>query len=263
MAKLHELLAAERTRTSSWNQMYADTLDKFKKADHYFNGRTRRLHLFEDTEVKEGKDANKAIEDAEREDKPVITTVSETLTDALEVFRKAEDLLFQRNKAKQSATGTVMWQGEPYLPDLPMDQLLGLESRLKKMKELWLAMPTQDATRAWKPKAGAAVGIYAAEPEETTKTDKRVIPIVLHAVTKEHPANVQMISKDVTIGRFTTTRSTGAVTALQKFEALKRLDEVLVEISSARQRANLTEAPEVRLADKLVTLLLEPLLKFS
>jgi methyl coenzyme M reductase subunit D len=97
----------------------------------------------------------------------------------------------------------------------------------------------------------------------TTKTSKEVMPIVLHKESKEHPAQVQPISKDVTVGTFTTIRRTGTVTALQKFEALKQLDELLVEVVSARQRANQTEAPDGELGGKLAALLLEPFDKFN
>lgn len=257
MAKLHELLAAQNTRNSSWNQMFADTQDKFNKADHYFNGMTRRLAIFKDDA------SNQAVQDMERVDKPVITTVRETLKDALEVFAKAEDVQFQKNRAKQIATATIMFGGQVLVTDVPMDQLLGLESRLQKMKELWLKIPTQDATRSWKLSPDAGVGIYEASSEVTTKTDKTVMPIILHEQSKEHPAQVTPISKDLPVGAFTTTRRTGAATAQQKYEALKQLDELLVEIKSARQRANQTEAPEGNLGAKLAALLLEPFEKFN
>lgn len=257
MAKLHELLAAERTRTTSWNQMYADTADKFKKPDHYFNGVTRRLQMFTDDP------SNESVQLMERVDKPVITTVIETLRDALEVFAKAEDLQYEKNKAKQIATGTVLWRGEEWATDLPMDELLGLESRIGRLKELWLTIPTQDATRTWKLAPDTGMGIYEAPAETTTKTEKKVVPVVLHEVTKEHPAQVQAIGKDEPVGAFTTTKRTGTATAQQKFEALQQIDELLVEIKAARQRANQTEAPRAQLGKKLAALLLEPFEKFN
>lgn len=237
--------------------MYEDTADKFKKADHYFNGLTRRLQMLKDDP------SNEAVQAMERVDKPVITTVLETLKDALEVFARAEDLQFQKNKAKQLATGNVLWRGEVLLPDLPMDELLGLESRVGRLRELWASIPTQDATRTWKPVPNEGVGIYEAAPEITTKTEKKVVPVILHEATKEHPANVQAIGKDEPVGAFTTTKRTGTATAQQKFEALKQIDELLVEVKSARQRANQTEAPEGELGKKLAGLLLEPFEKFN
>jgi hypothetical protein len=252
MAKLHELLAAEKTRTGSWNAMHADTLSKFKKSAHYFDGHSRRLQMLEDSP------ANRAIEAGQVENKPVITTVYETLKDALDVFAKAEDLQFQKNLTKHRAAGTVMWQGEAYLKDVPIDQLLGLESRITKLRELWETIPTQDATRTWTHNPDMGTGVYEASLEETEKTEKQAVPVTLAQPTKEHPAQVQLISKDVTVGRFTTQRRTGAATAQQKYDALKQIDDLLVEIKAARQRANETPAEDGRLGHKLAELLLEP-----
>lgn len=252
MAKLHELLAAEKTRTGSWNAIYADTLGKFKKPTHFFEGHSRRLQMLEDNP------ANKTLEAEALEDKPVITTVYETLKDALEVFAKAEDLQAQKNLTKHRAEATVMWQGEPFLIDMPIDQLLGLESRIGKLRELWESVPTQDATRTWTANPDIGTGVYETNLEETAKTEKVAVPISLHPGTKEHAPQVQLISKDVTVGRFSTRRRTGAATAQQKFDALKQIDDLLVEIKAARQRANETPVAEGSLGRKVAQLLLEP-----
>lgn len=253
MTKLHEVLAVLKTRTGSWNQLYLDTMKKFKDPAHYFEGHTRRLKMIEEN------DGNAALQAAAREDKPVITTVHETLIDALEIFAKAEDLEAQKNWTKHQAVGTVMFRGKLMLTDVPIDELLGVESRLTKLKELWNVIPTQDATRTWRPVPNAGTGIYESDEEETTKTEKTVVPILLHGPTAEHPAQVHPINKDVTVGKFIMKRRTGAATAQQKFEALKRIEDVLVEIKMARQRAN--EAPVVQpqpVGQILVDLLLEP-----
>lgn len=252
MAKLHELLPAEKTRTASWNQMWADTLAKFKKSAHYFDGHSRRLQMLIDSP------ANKVIEAGQLEDKPVITTVYETLKDALEVFATSEDLQFQKNLTKHRAVATVMWNGAPFLTDIPIDQMLGLESRVTKLRELWESIPTQDATRTWTANPDIGTGVYEAPVEETEKTDKQAVAVELSPPTKEHPAQVQLISKDVTVGKFTMRRRTGAATAQQKYEALKQIDDLLVEIKSARQRANETVVEDGHLGRKLAQLLLEP-----
>lgn len=252
MSKLHELLAAEKTLTGSWNAMHADTLSKFKKHQHFFEGQTRRLKMFEQS------DANEALEAEQLKDQPVITTVFETLQDALKVFAKAEDLQFEKNLTKHNAVGTVMKNGEPYLVDIPIDQLLGLESRISKIKELWESIPTQDATRTWTANPDVGTGVYETTPEGTPKTEKLAIPIQLHPGTEQHAPQMQLISKDVVVGRFTTQRRTGTATAQQKYEALQQIDAFLVEIKAARQRANETPVVEGRLGQKVAALLLEP-----
>lgn len=253
MAKLHELLAAEKTPTGAWNALREDTMKKFRNTDQFFSGHSKSLRMIEDTPQ------NKVIEEQAREEKPVITTVYDTLEYALDVFAKAEDLQYQKNATNRKATGTVLWEGKPFLVDLPVDELLGLEARLTNLREVMMSIPTLDASKHWRT-SSAGTRVWETEfAEETTKTEKTIVPITLKEATKEHPAQVQAVTKDVVVGKYSTTKRSGAATALQKAESIKRIDALLVEIKQARMRANETEAVTDKVADKLVKLILEPL----
>lgn len=254
MTKLHELLAAEKTSNASWHEVQDGTLKKFKDPTHYFNGHSKSLAM-----IAEGPEAE-AIAKQASEEKPVTTTVYDTLEYALALFAGAEDLLYQKNKTNQTAAGTVMWHGTPLLVDMPVDELLGLENRLAKLRQVFAEIPTLDATKHWEPATEIGKHIWQMKfPEQTTKTEKQISPVILHAATKEHPANVQAVSKDVTVGTNTIMRRSGAATALQKAEAIKTIDNLLVEIKQARMRANATEANKDKIGHIIVNLLLEPL----
>lgn len=253
MTKLHELLAAEKTPTASWNTLREDTIKKFKNADHFFNGHDKSLKMIEDSP------ANTAEEDKARESKPVPTTVYDTLEYALGIFAKAEDLQYQKNSTNRVATGTVMWRGAELLKDMPIDELLGLEARLGHIRAIIDAAPTLDATRHWVP--APTLGAYVHElmtPERTTKTEKVLVPVIMAPATDKHPAQVQAVQKDIVVGTFSTMKRSGACTAIQKSDALVRIDELLVEIKQARMRANETVATDGRIAGKLVALIMEP-----
>jgi len=253
MAKLHELLAAEKTPTGAWNQLYEDTLKKFKNPTHFFDGHSKSLAMIEDTE------ANKAVEAQAREEKPVTTTVYETLEYALDLYGKAEDLQYQKNATNRKATGTVLWRGEPLLRDMPVDELLGLEARLTKLRQLYAEVPTLDATKHWRPAEHIGRHVWETRhAEENTKTEKQTLPVVMSPATREHPAQIQAVQKDIVVGKFSTTKRSGAATALQKAEALKRIDELLVEIKQARMRANETVVEGGSVSEVLLPLLLEP-----
>lgn len=253
MAKLHELLAAEKTPTGAWNQLYEDTAKKFANPSHFFEGHSKSLKMIEDSP------ANSALENAAREEKPVTTTVYDTLEYALDIFGKAEDLQFQKNKTNQQAVGTVMWKGAMLLAEIPVDSLLGLEARLTRLRLLYAAVPTVDASKQWEPakETGAYIHVVV-HPDVTTKTEKTRIPFTLKEATKEHPAQVAVLDKDVVVGQFTTIKRSGAATAIQKAEAIKLIDELLVEIKQARMRANETEVAKGSIASTLVQLLLQP-----
>jgi hypothetical protein len=254
MTKLHELLAAEKTPTAAWNTLREETIKKFKNASHFFQGHSKSLAMIDDTP------ANKAEEDKAREDKPVPTTVWETLDYALKIFAKAEDLQFQKNATNRIAAATVMWAGKPLLEDLPVDELLGLEARLGKLREVVEAIPTLDATKHWRlaPNIGAHVWELPAA-EKTTKTEKVVVPIEMSPATAQHPAQVQAIQKDNVVGVFALMRRSGEATAVQKSDMIVRIDELLVEIKQARMRANETVAVSGKVGDAIIGLIMEPL----
>jgi hypothetical protein len=220
MTKLHELLAAEKTPTGAWNQLYEDTLKKFKNPAHFYEGHSKSLAMIEDTPN------NKATEEQAREEKPVTTNVYDTLEYALDIFRKAEDLQYQKNATNRIATGTVMWRGSVLLENMPVDELLGLESRLTRIRALFSEIPTLDATKHWQKAEGLGAHVWETTyPEETTKTEKSLFPVVMSEATKEHPAQIQAVGKDVVVGKFTTIKRCGSATAEQKAEAIKRVDE--------------------------------------
>lgn len=254
MAKLHELLAAEKTPTAAFNAVLEETVKKFKNPSHFFDGHTKSLAMIEDTPE------NKAIEAQAVEQKPVTTTVLETLSFTLDLFGKAEDLQYQKNATNRQAVGTVLWQGQPFLVDMPVDELLGLEARLGRIRQLFVDMPTLDATRHWTPSKQTGLGVWETQfPEETVKTEKILTPVIMAPATDKHPAQVQAVNKEVVVGKYTATKRSGAATALQKANAIKLVDELMVQVKQARMRANETVAVEDRIGDKIVSLLLQPL----
>jgi hypothetical protein len=251
MTKLAELLAAEKTPNGAWNSLREETIKKFKKESDYFAGHSKSLHMLEDNPQ------NEAIEAQAREERPVTATVYDTLEYALQIYGKAEDLQYAKNKTNQIAVGTVMWNGAPLLTDMPIDELLGLESRLTAIRQVFMDIPTLDASKHWVPDTEAGKHLWVLKyPEETTKTEKQVIPITMKEATKEHPAQVQPITKDVVVGKFKTIRRSGSATTVQKSEALKLVDDLLVEVKKARMRANETVVAPGGISDKILPLLL-------
>jgi hypothetical protein len=248
MPKLHEILAAEKTVAAAWNTLHAETLKKLGN-EQFFNGHTKSLKMLEDSP------ANEAIEAQAREDKQMQTNVHDTLDYALGIFAKAENLQAAKNVTNTFAKADVVFRGTTLFTSLPVDQLLGLESRLGKMRELMLAMPTLDAARAWQ--RDGTTGHWVAPPEHGVKTEKIVGAVELSPATDKHPAQVEKVTRDVPVGKVTLVRRSGTATAVQKAEAIKLIDELLVEVKQARMRANMTEVvSDYRVGDTLKDLIL-------
>lgn len=250
MTKLHELLAAEKTVTGAWSTILPETLKKMSN-DHFFSGHTKTLSMIEDTP------ANAAIEAAARDHKALPTNVYDTLDYALKIYANAENLQADKNVTNASAFADVEFRGQVLFEALPVDELLGLESRISKIRELVLAVPTLDAGRVWS--FDESTGSWISEPEHSVKTEKVMFPVIMAPATDKHPAQVKESTKDSTVGKFTTVRRSGAATAVQKAEAIQLVDELLVEIKKARMRANETQVADGhKIGTKLAELLLSP-----
>lgn len=252
MSKLHELLAVEQTRSKAAEMLLAETQAKFGKA-HFFTGELKTLKMLNESPE------NNAIEAAAREEKPLPTTVIETLQYALEAWAKAEDVRFQINATNQSAKADLVFRGEVVAQQIPVDELMGLEARLTQMRNVFAAMPTLDASKKWVPLDNGRAGSWeTANVEQTSKTEKKFEPLTLAQATDKHPAQVKEAYRDAVVGTFSRLSQSGAATSKQKADVLATVDELIAEARQARMRANSTEAVKDQIGQTIVNLLLKP-----
>jgi hypothetical protein len=251
MAKLHEILAVEKNLSNQVNVLMQETLQKFNK-DHFFRGWVKSLKMIKDSPD------NTAVEQAAAELREVPTTVRDTLEYVLDLWAKAEDVQYCKNRANQNAIGQL--QIGPVTLALPVDELMGLENRLVKIREVFQAIPTLDATRTWIPSTLKSDTWQTAQDDVTTKTEKVTIPVVLYEATKDHPAQVEKVSRDEVVGAYTSQLFSGAVPTLKKALALHRIDNLITEVKKARMRANCVEVPEEKIGAVISKFLLEPLI---
>lgn len=231
MAKLHEILAAEKTVVSASVALMAETADKFRK-DAMFIGEERSLKMLDESA------ANTSLEQAARTSRPLTTTVYDTLEYALGFWAKAESLLYAKNLSNTKAVVPLKFRNITLAEEVPVDELLGLEARLTAMKQVLVAMPTLDASKNWKHQDTDPNGVWTAAEERTTKTEKVMIPVVLYEATDKHPAQVKEATRDEVVGTFTRVLKCGAATSLQKANVLALVDELIAEVKKARVQAN-------------------------
>jgi predicted transcriptional regulator len=253
MTKLHELLAAEKTAINQRDLITKDTENKFAKGEQYFSGFTKRLKLIGDAPE------NEDIERAAAQEKALPTTVVATLDYFFKIWAKTEDLLFQKNLTNTRALASIEFRGATLAENVPVDELMGLESRLESLRKMLTQTPTLDASKEWEQDLQAAqAGTWKTVHDiVTTKTEKTMTPIVLYPATEKHPAQIEKMSTDKVIGTFTTQTISGAVTAIQKANALSVLDELLIEVKKARTRANSVDVVTAKIGDKIAALVMD------
>lgn len=253
MTVLHELLAVEKHRNSQVDALITETTAKFGKYE-YFAGAIKTLKMVEDNP------ANATIEAAARTQMEVRTTVHETLDYIMDFWGNAEDVQLQKNLTNQDARGTIEIDGLT-LPPLPVDELLGLEVRLDKLRQLAKQMPTLNAAKEWEalPERN---GLHRTKnSEQTTKTEKVMYPVVLAPATDKHPAQVKEATRDNVVGTFSLLEYSGAATTEQKARFIERLDNLIAEVKKARMRANTTEVKKAEIGAALKTWIMAPFAK--
>lgn len=253
MTVLHELLAVEKHRNSQVDGLVTETVAKFGKYE-YFAGAIKTLKMVDENP------ANAAVEAAARTQMEVRTTVHETFEYLMDFWANAEDVQLQKNATNQKARGKIEIDGLS-LPDLPVDELLGLEVRLDKLRQLAKQMPTLNAAKEWEP-LPERKGLHRTKNvEHTTKTEKVMYPVVLAPATDKHPAQVKEATRDNVVGTFTLLEYSGAATTEQKARFLERLDNLIAEVKKARMRANTTEIEKIEAGKALSKWIMEPFTK--
>lgn len=253
MAKLHEILAAEKTVMATTANLITETANKFSK-EHFFAGHTKTLKMINESPE------NQAIELAARDVKALPTTVYETLYYTLDYWARSEDLQACKNATNTKALADLEFRGKTLLTGLPVDELMGLEARLELLRNnVLLRMPTLDASKVWRQEPTDPPHVWTAGPDHTAKTEKQTYAVVMSPATDKHPAQVKEASKDAVVGTFSTVFKSGSATTLQKAEVLAVIDELIVEVKRARQRANSVDVVPVRVGQAIANVLLDAL----
>jgi hypothetical protein len=149
-----------------------------------------------------------------------------------------------------SAKADVLVNGEPFLEGVPVPYLLFLEKELRDMYTFVEKIVELDPGEEWAFDENS--GQYRSKPVATSKTKKLQKPIVLYDATTEHPAQTQLITEDVVIGHWSTTKFSGAIPRARKKELLERITLLEDAVKFAREQANGIEATEPKIGRKIL-----------
>lgn len=245
MGKLHELLAVEGDLEGTFKAILAETQHSFAKKPGLFFGYNKRLEMFDE-----------GAPTAPEETQELTTTVAEKMEYASGHVIKYLDAVLQKEATNQLAKGDIIVDGVTLAKDLPATFLLGLETRLKKVREALAAMPTLPVGKKWVVDATKGNDIHVCEtPDEKFKTAKTFRHKVLYEATEHHPAQIEKWEETENVGRYVTTTWSGMVSSAQKSAILGRMDKLIQATKKARQRANTQEIVKTTIGKKLFSFL--------
>jgi len=255
--KLHELLAVEGDLEGIWRKVLAEALNTFTKKKNHFIGFVRPLVMFADERQKEN-----TTEQVAR-----TTTVREKLAYVWVSTIRYFNAIAQKESTNQTACADLVVGGKVLLPQMPATLLLGLESRLRQVREVYAGIPTLPPGIEWKLDPSVADDVYKSEvPEEAFKTEKVFRAQVLYEAKfpkdgeggSSLPAQVEKIAETVNIGLYKKTYWAGMLSTAEKSELLEKVDELLRSVKQARQRANSTKIVKLDIGQVLYDYIHKP-----
>jgi hypothetical protein len=229
LAKLHEILAVEGGLGATSTKIVDEARDTFaKKADHFIESH-RLLAMFAENDQNQNAEDHKAM----------VTTVPEKLDYVAGIVTKFLDVVYQKEATNQRATADLVVDGVTIARAVPVTMLLGLESKLTGLRDMYSAIPTLAPGRDWALDAERGKNIYRdTHPEISLKTAKTVRHKILVEPTNHHPAQIEKWHEDVPVGKVTKTIWSGMLSAAEKSDMLERLDTLIYAVKAARMRAN-------------------------
>jgi len=249
-SKLHELLAVEADLEGRARNIMNETRKVFKDKPALFIGSVRNYKPFVDDGI-----------DYPSEFQNLTSTVDEKLAYTSKSIEKYYDALLQKEATNQIAKADLIVDGKVIAPDLPATFLLGLESRLKKVREVYAQIPTLSVGTEWVEDKAKGEGIWSvAHPEESMKTQRTTKSKVLYEAKfpkegeggQSIPAVIDKWEEVENVGKYTRHIWSGMITPARKSELLDRIDKLLRAVKKARQRANGTEVVKVNVGKSIM-----------
>lgn len=246
MGKLHELLAVEGDLEGTFKSILKETEHAFSKKPGLFFGYNKRLEMFSEFES-----ANQNLSTPE-EHQEITTTVSDKMDYVSTHVIRYFDALLQKEATNQEAKADLIIDDKTIAKDLPATFLLGMESRLKKLRDVLQAIPTLPPGKRWLPDENKGRNIYICpDNEEKFKTARTVKHKVLYEATQHHPAQIERWEETENVGKYVTVHWSGMISVSKKSDILARIDKLIQATKKARQRANMAEVKKATIGKQI------------
>ncbi len=246
MSKLHEILAVEGDLEGVAKKIVKEATETFTKRTEHFRAGTRVLKMFDENRKQENT----------TEQAPMATTVHKKLGYVAHQVAKFYDVMAAKDFTNTNAKADFVVDGTVMLKDAPATFLLGLENRLKQMRQMYECIPTLNPAQEWELDPTKGDGVYKdVHGDIRQKTEKQVMSKIVAEATTQHKAQVETWNADIPVGEVKVEAWSSALTPHEKSNILERLDNLIQAAKKARQRANCALVEKVEIGEAIFTYL--------
>lgn len=238
MAKLTQILAIEKNTKNRCETEFTKIFQEVQKAD-LANGFSKTYRP---------RDADGEMFPAEG--KKVQVRAEERIKRLKSVLTELFDVTATKDATNCNAKADVVVDGVTILKQVPATHLLFIEKKLVDLLSFVKKLPALDQADEWH--EDPALGLWATTPAESFKGKKVTTFDIVVPATKEHPAQVKEISKDIIIGTWTTTKFSGALDARRIEELTERVEKLQKAVKFAREEANTVQTTELKTGEAVL-----------
>lgn len=235
MAKLHQILALEKTRKAQAKQK-GDEIDRRLQKHQLADGGYGNYQPAQEDGVQ-----------LQAERQLVQLRADMLLAEYAASQVPAWDITATKDTANMSASSDVVLPDGTSLGSLPVTTLIFLEKQVTDLRTLISRAPVLDPGESWQ--FNASTGLSETAPVTTVRTQKVVRHEVVVPPTDKHPAQVAQIPEDVPAGAWTRVKQSGALQATRRQLLLDRCTTLIEALKSARESANEAEAGSREIGD--------------
>lgn len=226
--KLFEVLVVEGQLKGQAEKLRGEIRTTFEK----------KRHLFEEKRVTFQSSDEGAIAVVEQQS-DIQSTVRKELDWLATMWAKAIDTSYAVAEGNTMArSDVVLDSGTILLKGVPATALLELEKRAAELQDVLIAVPTLDPAKGFKPDSDKGHHISRARDVQKARTKKIEDFVVIVPATKEHPAQVAKVNKDITVGTIQEQEWSALLTPVEKADLITRAEEVRRAVKAALHRAN-------------------------
>lgn len=237
MPRLHQIIAIEEDLKNKTGGAVA-ALEREAAKPESFNGLSRTYRPKDESGEPLPPEHKKVQLDARKEIEKFVKAKSELI-----------DLTATKDFANMEARGDVEIDGQVILADVPVTNLLFLSKQLEQFRGFVEKLPVLDEAEDWK--EDPSTGQWRTEITTRHRTEKVIDFKTVAEATKEHPAQVAQIAKDVTVGYWDQTKLSAALPVPEKEALIAKIESLISAVKLARGKANEVDAPRQKIASTL------------
>ncbi len=233
MTQQNQILAIEKGVKSQAEKTLTEAYHKLQRAE-LLTGLTRTYTP---------KDENGDKLPPER--KLVQVLASDEVDRASAALSKLIDVVATKEATNTEASADIVVDGQTLATDIPVCALLFLEKQLVNVATFVSKLPILDPAERWTFQGDR--NCFATEPVVQVRTQKLPRNHVKFDGDDKHPPQVEMYTEDVQIGRWATTKMSGALPVSDVNDMAERVDKLANAVKQARQRANMTDVTDLNI----------------